>query len=53
MMTLEEFLRMNAASSALPALTGLSERTAAAPSSAPNPPRMTLMKERFMPAHMM
>ena len=47
---------MKAASSALPALTGLSPLLAAGPAlppSVPKPPRITLKIERFMPLHMM
>ena len=53
--TLAALRMMKAASSAEPAFTGLSpERPpAAAPSSAPKPPRITLKNERFMPLHMM
>ncbi len=47
---------MKAASSAEPCLTGrvsTAPPPVAAPASAPKPPRMTLMKLRFMPLHMM
>ena len=55
MMTEPAFFMMNAASSALPCLTG---RCSTAPPAArsvspPNPPRMTLKNERFIPLHMM
>ncbi|MNE61100.1 hypothetical protein D3C80_1562880 [compost metagenome] len=55
-MTLEAFFMMKAASSAEPCLTGRVSTTpppAAAASPPPKPPRMTLMKLRFMPLHMM
>jgi hypothetical protein len=45
---------MKAASSAEPCLTGrVSRRRRAAAVSPPKPPRMTEMKLRFMPLHMM
>ena len=44
----------NAASSALPLRTAFCcASAAAAPSAAPNPPRMTLKKDRFIALHMM
>ena len=55
MMTLPAFFMMKAASSAEPCLTGRVS-TAPPPAAAvspPKPPRMTEMKERFMPLHMM
>ena len=54
MMTRPAFFMMKAASSALPCLTGrVSVSPLAAAVSPPNPPRITEMKERFMPLHMM
>ena len=50
------FFIRKAASSAEPALTGLSFFTAGPPAaelSVPKPPRITLKIERFMPLHMM
>ena len=45
---------MKAASSAEPCLTGRVSAAPAGPAvSPPKPPRMTEMKERFMPLHMM
>ena len=56
MITELAFFIRKAASSAEPALTGLSFLVAgplAAPESVPKPPRITLKIERFMPLHMM
>src|SRR5215470_11136613 len=54
MMTFDEFLRMYAASSAEPSLTGRCSAPPPGPAvSPPNPPRMTEMNDRFIPLHMM
>ena len=55
MMTLPAFFMMKAASSAEPCLTGRCSPAAppAAAVSPPKPPRMTEMKLRFIPLHMM
>ena len=56
MITELAFFIRKAASSAEPALTGLSLLACAAPAaelSVPKPPRITLKIERFMPLHMM
>ena len=54
MMTLPAFFMMYAASSAEPCLTGRVSTAPAGPAtSPPKPPRITEMKERFMPLHMM
>ena len=54
MITLEAFFMMKAASSAEPCLTGRGSPPAAGPAtSPPKPPRITEMKERFIPLHMM
>ncbi len=55
MITLSALPRMNAASSALPLLTGRAsaEPAAAVPGAAPKPPRITLKNERFIALHMM
>ena len=55
MITLLAFFMMKAASSALPCFTGRVSLPAAtaAPSPVPKPPRITEMKLRFMPLHMM
>jgi hypothetical protein len=50
MITLEAFFIMKAASSAEPCLTGRCSAAPAGPAvSPPKPPRMTAMKERFIP----
>ena len=54
MMTLPAFFIMKAASSAEPCFTGRCSLPAAGPAtSPPKPPRMTEMKLRFIPLHMM
>ena len=54
MMTLPAFFIRKAASSAEPSFTGRCSAPAAGPAvSPPKPPRITEMKERFMPLHMM
>src|SRR3954464_10544871 len=54
MMTLPAFFMMKAASSADPSFTGRDSAPAAGPAtSPPKPPRITEMKLRFMPRHMM
>jgi hypothetical protein len=53
MITLPAFFSMKAASSAEPSFTGFCSPPAGPATSPPNPPRMTLMKERFIPLHMM
>jgi hypothetical protein len=54
MITLSALPRTNAASSALPLLTGRCCAPAAGPLvSPPNPPRITLKNERFIALHMM
>ena len=53
-MIFDAFFIMKAASSAEPCLTGRVSLPARGPAtSPPKPPRMTEMKERFMPLHMM
>jgi len=53
MITLAAFFMMKAASSAEPCLTGRVSFAAAAATSPPKPPRITEMKLRFIPLHMM
>src|SRR5260370_42627390 len=54
MITLLAFFMMKAASSADPCFTGRCSAPAAGPAtSPPKPPRITEMKLRFMPLHMM